>query len=137
MKGRPSKQHFSVSRQIWVDAQACSATLLSNLFEIAERRRSVLTLVAHRSVPGPDSAFIRGIVLNPEFQTVAARITSALQSGDLLLTADAELSKTAVSRGARVFDPRDTRNTTAQLDQLLTPRPLPVASRPAADDADL
>ncbi len=92
--------------QIWVDADACPAVIKEILFRAAERLEIPMTLVANKPLRTPRSPLIRTLQVPRGFDAADSEITSRLQAGDLVITADIPLASDAISRGAHVLDPR-------------------------------
>ena len=105
MKGRPPKSHITPSRKIWVDADACPASILEVLFRVAEGRRMVVTLVASQPQQWPHCAYIRSLVVPSELDAVKNRIDTMINEGDLVITGDASLAQNATRKKASPLDP--------------------------------
>lgn len=104
MKGRPTKPPANVARKIWVDADVTPRPIMDILFRTAESRRLVLTLVASRSQPLPQSAYIRSLVVSNGFDTTGTKIAAMVVEGDLVVTGDAPLAQAASRKKAAVLN---------------------------------
>ena len=105
MKGRPPKSHITPSRKIWVDADACPASILEVLFRVAEGRRLVVTLVASKPQQWPHCAYIRSLVVPVGVDAVKNRIDTMINEGDLVITGDESLALNATRKKATTLDP--------------------------------
>ena len=92
--------------QIWVDADACPASIKEILFRAAERTRTLTTLVANTLLRTPPSPFIRAMRVPRGFDVADGTIVGQVQPGDLVVTADIPLAAAVVARGAQALDPR-------------------------------
>jgi hypothetical protein len=92
--------------QIWVDADACPQVIKEILFRAAERAQVVTTLVSNMALRTPDSPFIKTIRVAKGFDGADHRIVQAIQSGDLVITADLPLAAEVVARAGHALDPR-------------------------------
>jgi uncharacterized protein YaiI (UPF0178 family) len=105
LKGRPPKTHVIPSKKIWVDADACPASILEVLFRVAEGRRLVLTLVASKPQQWPHCAYIRSLVVPPGDDAVTGRIDAMINEGDLVITGNALLTQSAAKKKVATLDP--------------------------------
>lgn len=106
MRGRPPKLHLSKSKRIWVDADACPKPIREILFRAAERRRTMVTLVANRQMSWPNSAYIRSIVVSPGFDMADQKILQMVSEGDLVVTSDIPLASAVIDKKALALNPR-------------------------------
>lgn len=92
--------------QIWVDADACPATVKELLFRAAERRRIKVTLVANQSMRLPRSEFVTAILVPSGMNIADRKIVEVVEPDDLVITADIPLAADVVAKGATALDPR-------------------------------
>ena len=92
--------------QVWVDADACPATIKEILYRAAERLEIPLTLVANRPLRTPPSRFIRTVQVLPGMDVADKEIVQRVNVGDLVITADIPLAAEVIARGALALDPR-------------------------------
>ncbi len=92
--------------QIWVDADACPATIKDILFRAAERTRVCLTLVANKSLKTPASSYIRAVRVPAGSDVADDRILEQVETGDLVVTADIPLAARVIEKGALALNPR-------------------------------
>ena len=110
--------------QIWVDADACPATIKELLYRAAKRTRTKMTLVANQGMYTPKSELI-DIVIVPSGMNVAdRRIVELVQPGDLVVTADIPLAADVVAKGAQALNPRGELYTNANIGERLAVRNL-------------
>lgn len=92
--------------RIWVDADACPATIKELLFRAAIRTKTKLTLVANQSLYAPRSEFIDSLLVPSGMNMADRRIVELAQPGDLVVTADIPLAAQVIAKGAQALDPR-------------------------------
>jgi len=86
------------SFQIWVDADACPASIKEILYRTARRLQVELTLVANQPMHVPSSSLIRLITV-PEGADVADdKIVEMLAPGDVVITGDIPLAARVVDK---------------------------------------
>lgn len=127
MRGRPAKPVANPVRSIWVDAETCTPAAFQLLYTLATERRVMVTLVSYKSMERPNSAYLLGIVLSRDFQTVAERILNVMAQGDIVITNDASLAKQANAKRGTVVETRDASGFAKQMNALLT-KPVAVAA---------
>ena len=91
---------------IWVDADACPATVKQILFRAAARTGVFLTLVANQPLRVPRSPNIQAIQVASGFDVADNEIVRRLFAGDLVITADIPLAAEVIARGAQAVSPR-------------------------------
>ena len=91
---------------IWVDADACPATIKDILFRAAERTGLPLTLVANHGMRIPPSPRISFVLVAAGSDVADNEIVKRLTAGDLVVTADIPLAAEVVTKGAVALDPR-------------------------------
>ena len=91
---------------IWVDADACPATVKEILYRAAERARVQLTLVANQPLRTPASPYIRTLQVPRGFDVADNEIARRVEAGDLVVTADIPLAAQVIERGGHALDPR-------------------------------
>lgn len=110
--------------QIWVDADACPATIKQLLFRAAVRTKTKMTLVANQSLAAPRSEFIATLLVPSGMNVADRRIVELVQPGDLVITADIPLAADVVAKDATALDPRGELYTGANIGQRLAVRNL-------------
>lgn len=105
--------------RIWVDADACPVVIKDILYRAANRVGVQLTLVANKALRTPPSPHIRTVQVCPGFDVADHYIVSALESGDLVVTADIPLAAEVVARDGLALNPRGELYTSANVRQLL------------------
>lgn len=91
---------------IWVDADACPATIKEILFRAAQRTRLPLTLVANHFMRTPPSHNVNFIQVAAGSDVADNEIVKRLTADDLVITADIPLAAQVVAKGATALDPR-------------------------------
>ena len=109
---------------IWVDADACPGPIKEILFRAAERTQTSTTLVANHQVKVPPSRHIKMIQVSQGFDIADSHIAGAMQSGDLVITADIPLAAEVVAKGGVALNPRGTLYTVENVKQHLATRDL-------------
>lgn len=109
---------------IWVDADACPATVKDILFRAAQRVGVPVTLVANQPVTVPPSPLIRTVRVARGFDVADDHIVSHARPGDLVITADIPLAAQVIAAGAAVIDPRGERYTADNIRERLAVRDL-------------
>ena len=77
---------------IWVDADACPATIKEILFRAAKRTKTIVTLIANQYIRTPASKFIVAIQVPKGFDVADNEIVRRCEKGDLVITADIPLA---------------------------------------------
>jgi uncharacterized protein YaiI (UPF0178 family) len=92
--------------QIWVDADACPGVIKDILYRAAQRAQVHLILVANKALSTPRSPFIRLVQVPHGFDVADQHIVSALEPGDLVITADIPLAAAVVEKDGYALNPR-------------------------------
>lgn len=92
--------------QIWVDADACPNVIKEILFRAAERQKIEVILVANQALRIPRSTFIKTKQVSAGFDVADNYIAQAVNSGDLVITADIPLAAQVIDRQAHALNPR-------------------------------
>jgi uncharacterized protein len=92
--------------RIWVDADACPGVIKDILYRAAERAELHLILVANQVLRTPSSPWIRVVQVGRGFDVADNHIANAVESGDLVVTADIPLAAGVVEKGASALNPR-------------------------------
>ena len=92
--------------QIWVDADACPKAVKDILFRAAQRTGTAVTLVANQPLATPAAANIRALQVASGFDEADNYIADAVESGDLVITADIPLAAEVIEKGALALNPR-------------------------------
>lgn len=86
--------------RIWVDADACPASIKEILFRTAKRRKVNVVLVANQAMHVPRSEYVE-LVLVPHGADVAdQRIIDMLRPEDIVITGDIPLAARVVEKNA-------------------------------------
>jgi uncharacterized protein YaiI (UPF0178 family) len=91
---------------IWVDADACPNVIKDILYRAAQRLRTPLTLVANQPLRTPPSPYIRCVQVACGFDVADHYIVDALQTGDLVITADIPLAAATIAKDGHALNPR-------------------------------
>jgi uncharacterized protein YaiI (UPF0178 family) len=91
---------------IWVDADACPATVKDILFRASKRCQIRVTLVANQSIAVPRSELVNCIVVAHGADVADSHIVEIMSAGDLVVTADIPLAAKVVEKGGDALDPR-------------------------------
>jgi hypothetical protein len=92
--------------RIWVDADACPGAIKDILYRAAERTQIYVTLVANKSLHTPRSPWIQLVEVARGFDVADGHIVSAVEPGDLVVTADIPLAAAVVEKDASALNPR-------------------------------
>jgi hypothetical protein len=92
--------------KIWVDADACPATIKDILFRAAERTGVQVTLVANQPVRIPPSRYIEALQVRSGLDVADNEILKRLGVGDLVITSDIPLAAEVIENGGYALDPR-------------------------------
>lgn len=95
-----------MARQIWVDADACPKVIKDILFRAAERSKISLILVANKMLHVPPSPWLSAVQVAGGFDVADNHIVAALNSGDLVVTADIPLAAAVIKKGGHALNPR-------------------------------
>ena len=109
---------------IWVDADACPATVKELLFRTAISTNTKLTLVANQKLSTPRSAWIECMIVRSGMNVADRQIIEMVQPGDLVITADIPLAAEIVVKGAVGLDPRGELYTDSNVGERLAVRNL-------------
>jgi hypothetical protein len=91
---------------LWVDADACPATIKDLIIRAARRLKIMAVFVANKYISIPESSYVssRRIGANPE--AVDMHIIENAQTGDVAITQDIPLASALVTRGVIVISTR-------------------------------
>lgn len=92
--------------KIWVDADACPNVIKDILYRAAERTSTETVLVANQDLRVPRSPYIRTLKVSRGFDVADRAIADAVETGDLVITADIPLAADVVAKGATALNPR-------------------------------
>ncbi len=95
--------------RIWVDADACPATIREILFRAAQRSGTETILVANQPVKTPPSHLIRSIQVAAGFDVADNEIVRQVEAGDLVITSDIPLAAEVIDKGAHALSVRGER----------------------------
>ncbi len=110
--------------QIWVDGDACPASVKQILFRASERTSIKLILVANRFSKVPASPYISIIVVGAGFDEADKYIITHANARDLVITADIPLATHVVNKGCLALNPRGTIYSESNIKQQLAVRNL-------------
>ena len=97
---------MSEPMKIWVDADACPVPVKEMLFRAAERTQISVILVANSKMQVPKSTYISSIKVDAGADVADAYIVGALESGDVVITADVPLAADVIAKGGVALSPR-------------------------------
>ena len=86
--------------RIWVDADACPGPIRGS----AERLGIRLMLVANKPLSSPPSRYIHTVQVPAGLDAADRHIAAAVETGDLVITADIPLAANVVAKGAVALD---------------------------------
>ena len=92
--------------RIWVDADACPVVIKEILYRAAIRVGLELILVANKLLKIPRAPLIRCVRVASGFDAADRYIASAVEPGDLVITADVPLAAQVVASGGIALNPR-------------------------------
>jgi uncharacterized protein YaiI (UPF0178 family) len=92
--------------KIWVDADACPNVVKDILFRAAQRVRVLTILVANQLIRTPPSRYISKVQVRAGFDEADKYIAEAVESGDLVITADIPLAALVIDKGGYALNPR-------------------------------
>ncbi|MDP1603463.1 MAG: YaiI/YqxD family protein [Legionella sp.] len=92
--------------KIWVDADACPATVKEILYRAALRTSTTLILVANNYLSVPPSKLISTVRVEHGFDVADNYIVKHLVANDLVITADIPLAAEVVAKEALALNPR-------------------------------
>jgi uncharacterized protein YaiI (UPF0178 family) len=92
--------------RIWVDADACPGAIKEILYRVAGRTQTPLILVANQWLKVPPSPYIKAIQVSKGFDVADRHIATAVEAGDIVVTADIPLAALVVDKGAHALNPR-------------------------------
>ncbi len=94
--------------RLWIDADACPASVREIVVRAAERCRVEATFVANGPVRVPRSDYVRTLQVGSRFDEADETIVTSVEPGDLVVTADIPLAARIVEKGACGLNPRGT-----------------------------
>ncbi len=91
---------------LWVDADACPASIKELIIRAAMRLKIRAVFVANKYISIPESSYVSScrIGVNPE--AVDLHITSTAQTGDVAVTQDIPLASALITKGVVVISTR-------------------------------
>lgn len=87
-----------MTRQIWVDADACPVVIKEMLFRAAVRTSTTVTLVANQYLKTPPSPFIQKLQVPKGFDIADNEIVKRVNEGDLVITGDIPLADEVIEK---------------------------------------
>lgn len=94
--------------QIWVDGDACPASIKEILFRAAVRKEIRLTVVANQPMQIPKSPWLSLLTVPSGLNVADQKIVELVTTNDLVVTADIPLAAQIVEKNAFALDPRGT-----------------------------
>jgi hypothetical protein len=91
---------------LWIDADACPATIKELIIRAAGRLRIMTVFVANKYISIPESGFISSRRIGAHPEAVDEYITESAQTGDIVVTQDIPLASTLVKKGVIVISTR-------------------------------
>ncbi len=91
---------------IWEDADECPVVIKDLLYRIAQRTRTMVTLVANKPLKIPKSQFIKLSVVALGFDVADNEIIKQIKAGDLVVTSDIPLAAEVVDKKGLALNPR-------------------------------
>lgn len=110
--------------KIWVDADACPVVIKEMLYRAADRTRTQTTFVANKLLKVPPSPYIRATQVPSGFDVADNYIVQALETGDLVITADIPLAAEVINKEAHALNPRGEMYSKANIHERLSMRNL-------------
>lgn len=95
-----------MTKQIWVDADACPVVIKEMLFRAAVRASVTVTLVANQYLKTPPSPFIQKLQVPKGFDIADNEIVKRVGAGDLVITADIPLADEVIDKHCTALNPR-------------------------------
>ncbi|WP_440053085.1 YaiI/YqxD family protein [Pseudoalteromonas sp. T1lg65] len=95
-----------MSKQIWVDADACPVVIKEMLFRAAVRSSTTVTLVANQYMKTPPSPFIKKLQVSSGFDIADNEIVKRVNEGDLVITSDIPLADEVIEKGCVALSSR-------------------------------
>jgi hypothetical protein len=108
--------------RIFVDADACPATVKEIVVRAAQRLAVSAIFVANKTIRLPPSRHVSTVRVAMGLDVADGYIAKAAEAGDLAITADIPLAAALVARGALVLDPRGTVYTAENVGEALALR---------------
>jgi len=107
---------------IYVDADACPATIKEILFRAANRTQTPLVLIANHALSIPASNYISTYQVPKGFDVADNEIVKRVQTGDLVITSDIPLANEVIEKGCLALSPRGELYSQANIKARLTMR---------------
>ena len=92
--------------RIWIDGDACPATIKEIVFRAAVRLKIPVVIVANQPMRIPASELISLLTVPSGLNVADQKIVELLDASDLVVTADIPLASDVVAKGATALDPR-------------------------------
>ena len=110
--------------QIWVDGDACPASIKEILFRAAVKKEIRLTVVANQPMRIPQSPWISLLTVPSGLNVADQKIVELVAINDLVVTADIPLAALVVEKSAFALDPRGTLYSNENIGERLATRNL-------------
>ncbi|GEK08385.1 YaiI/YqxD family protein [Pseudoalteromonas sp. McH1-7] len=95
-----------MTKQIWVDADACPVVIKEMLFRAAVRTSTTVTLVANQYLKTPPSPFIQKLQVPKGFDIADNEIVKRVNEGDLVITGDIPLADEVIEKKCTALNTR-------------------------------
>lgn len=92
--------------KIWIDADACPVVIKELVYKVSTRTNISVILVANQYQKIPPSKRIRFVKVDKGLDVADKYISSSLESGDLVITADLPLAADVIEKGGHALSPR-------------------------------
>lgn len=110
------------SPSIWVDADACPATIKEMLLRATKRTGVRVTFVANQSISLPPYPNVRSVQVSAGFDVADNWIVEQVNKSDLVITQDIPLADEIITKGAIAIGPRGEIHTKENIKARLTMR---------------
>lgn len=118
----PLQQKPTDYMKIFIDADACPNPIKDVLYKAAQRNKIELILVANKALNTPSSIYIKRVQVASGLDVADNYIADAVNSGDLVITADVPLADRVVDKHGYALDPRGELFTKETIKQRLSMR---------------
>ena len=108
--------------KIFVDADACPATVKEILYRISQRTGIEVILVANQPLSTPRIPTVRSIQVSQGFDVADDHIVTLVEKDDLVITADIPLAAEVIDKGGKALNPRGELYTAANIKARLNMR---------------
>lgn len=110
--------------QIWVDADACPNMIKEIIYRASQRTKIKVVLVANAPLRVPTTGLVSAMQVPKGFDVADDAIVNAVESGDLVITADIPLANAVLEKNAHALNPRGELYTKENIKDRLSSRDL-------------